>query len=114
MSYDINLNQDGHTVEVERHEDGGTFQLGGSTEARLNVTTNYAAVAQLVGFDFRDSLHSKRAGDTIESLRDVVAKLGTKRWHDYWAPTPGNAEHAASILLKWAQQHPDAVREVEA
>jgi len=83
--------------------------MGGTTDADLNVTYNYGEVTRLVDFDFRDSLDEKCARDTIELLRVVVDRLGTRRFKDYWAPTPGNAGHAASILLRWAEQQPDAV-----
>jgi len=45
-------------------------------------------------------------------LKRVVDKLGVKRFENYWAPTPGNAGYAASILLRWAKQYPDYVWEV--
>jgi hypothetical protein len=113
MSFDICLRTEtGETVCVEHHSEGGTYQVGGTTEAKLNVTYNYSEVTKLVDFSFRD-IHHKLAGDTIDQLREVVARLGTRRkYRDYWAPTPGNAGHAVAILLKWAEQHPDARWEV--
>ena len=107
MSYDISLNDSsGHTVMVDRHWEGGTFALGGSTDADMNITYNYSRL-----FPFRD-LHRKRAGDTIDQMQAAVDHLGKDRDDDYWTPTKGNVGYAVSILLDWARQHPDAVWEV--
>lgn len=113
MSYDVELRDgDGEAVMVEAHEEGGTYQVGGTNRARLNVTYNYSEVYSVVGFSLRD-LHGKRAGDTLEQLTELVKKLGTRRFENYWAPTPGNAGHALNILLGWAKAHPDATWNVE-
>lgn len=109
MSWWISLvNDDDSTCTVDPHAEGGTYALGGTPEAELNVTYNYSEVTRLVGFNFKGSLHGKKAKDTIPILADLVEKLGTTRFENYWAPTPGNAGYAASILLKWAREHPDA------
>lgn len=43
MSYDIELTlPDGELAQVPRHAEGGTYVMGGRTEARLNITYNYA------------------------------------------------------------------------
>ena len=105
MSWDVYL---GSGVKVDQHEDGGTYVLGGTDRAELNVTYNYGQVyREAIGHNLIDWLDGERAGDTITLLREVVDNLGTERDDDYWAPTPGNAGYAASILLRWAEQHPD-------
>lgn len=108
MSYDIELRdkETGKIVEVESHEEGGTYALGGINEADLNVTYNYAK-----HFNFR-GLHEKRAGDMIPEMEKTVAELGITQDKDYWNPTKGNVGHAVNILLKWAKQNPDAIFEV--
>jgi hypothetical protein len=107
MSYWIYLrNTDGETVEVEPFEDGGTYAIGGTTQAEINVTYNYAR-----HFDYR-ALHNHKAADTILALESIVKRLGTERDCDYWAPTPGNAGAACARLLAWAKQHPDAIWKV--
>lgn len=108
MSYDIELlGKDGKPVQVERHAEGGTFALGGTNDACINITYNYAK-----HYRFRE-LDGLEARDTISGLGEAVKRLGTKRDDDYWEPTPGNAGYAASILLSWAIEHPDAVWRVE-
>ncbi len=112
MSYWVHLERDGVCVEVASHEEGGTYALGGMDVADLNVTYNYSECYRLCGFSIRD-LHERRAGDTVTMLEQVVAFLGDRPYTaDHWAPTPGNAGHAAAVLLAWARQHPDAVWEV--
>jgi len=117
MSYDIGLyppqvNDPSEEImsplQVDAHEDGGTFVAGGTTDAWLNVTYNYSECYRLFEFSLTD-LDRKTASETEERLADLVEKLGTARYPDYWAPTPGNAGHALSILLGWARQHPDGV-----
>jgi hypothetical protein len=105
MSYDISL-QDAETGEsctVRRHCEGGTYALGGTDEAELNVTYNYASHFNFPGLD------GKTAGETRAELRDAVLQLGTQRDPDYWASTPGNCGHTCELLLRWAIEHPDAV-----
>ena len=109
MSWDIALQVDGESVPVDHHEgEGGTYEVGGTDRAELNVTYNYSEVTKLVDFHFRDKLNGRLAGRTIALLRTVVERLGTVRSEDYWAPTPGNAGHAANILLGWARTYPEA------
>lgn len=109
MSYWVYLNgEDKERVAVAPHIEGGTHVVGGTTEATLNITYNYDECYNLYkGFSIKD-LDGKRAVLTVNLLTAVVLFLGTRRHSDYWAPTPGNAGHAASILLGWAKQHPDA------
>ena len=85
MSWWISLHdKEGKIPEVESFEEGGTYILGCSTEADLNVIYNCGK-----HFDF-DSLHGKKAGDTIPELEAAVTRLGTKQHADYWQPTEGN------------------------
>jgi hypothetical protein len=125
VSYWVYLKQNGDTVTVDHHEgDGGTYVVGGTDEAELNVTYNYARCFRIAwehagaSFDGRgdgtlgEMIGEKRAADVLPALKSAVAFLGTDTFTDYWAPTLGNAGHALSILAGWAEQHPDAVFEV--
>ena len=107
MSYWVYLTKDDKSVIVNRHTEGGTYAVGGTKNAELNVTYNYSQVYSLVRFSLRD-IGGKMAQEVILELKCVITALGTNRHNDYWAPTPGNAGYALSILLKWAKQHPDA------
>lgn len=100
-------------VVVERHTEGGTYAVGGTNYAELNVTYNYGRVYRRVaGGNLVDMLDGKRAGDTIELMEKAVGVLGTERYADYWEPTDGNAGAALATLLGWARQYPDAIWQV--
>lgn len=111
MSHWVYLeNEDGKLVEVTRFEEGGTYALGGQTEAELNITYNYSphyyrVLDKKKGLEW---LHGKKAKGCIHRLEDAVAKLGTVRDQDYWKATEGNAGYALSILLGWAKANPEA------
>ena len=112
MSWWVSLNdENGSPVTVDSFEDGGTYALGGSSEADLNITYNYSPhyYRHLDEDEGLMWLRGKKAADTIERLETAIAALGTERDKDYWKATPGNAGYALSILLKWARQYPDAV-----
>lgn len=111
MSYWVYLMKDNSPVRVKPHSGGGTYAAGGIASAELNITYNYSEVYHLFDFSIKD-LHGKTAKDSITQLEGLVKKLGTCRFKDYWAPTPGNAGHALNILLGWAREYPDGVWEV--
>ncbi len=121
MSWWVRLEKDGQNVEVDTHDEGGTYVVGGCDEAELNITYNYRGHFRDVGICLHEGdggenaddglfyLHGKLARDAIPHLEHAVKQLGTERDAAYWASTPGNAGHALSILLGWARQYPDAV-----
>ena len=111
MGWDIELvDSEGKIVEVPRHWEGSTIAISGIEYADLNLTYNYSKWY----YEFLDSkeglrwLNNKKAKDTIKTMEKAIEKLGTERDNDYWAPTPGNAGYALSILIHWAKQHPEA------
>ena len=92
----------GQPVDVPRHEEGGTYALGGVPAAELNITYNY-------GEHFRFPDLNGLTGKQRSPLRERAGQnLGTVQDADYWKPTPGNAGHACKTLLEWAQMHPHA------
>ena len=113
MSYDISLMYNDEIAIVDEHIEGAVYVLGGSEEAHLNVTYNYAKFY----YDNLDEelgirwLYGKTASETIAKLKIAINILGVDRDNDYWKPTPGNAGYALSVLLGWAKQHPNAVFE---
>jgi hypothetical protein len=115
MSWWVYLEDDGETVSVARHAEGGTYAIGGIKRAELNVTYNYgqhfrdAWPEPVVGSGALDQmLHGKRAGDTLPLLAQAVETLGTVPAEDYWMAHPGNAGAALATLRDWAREHPDA------
>ena len=111
MGWSVYLETDGKPVEVELFCEGGTQAVGGSTEAWVSITFNYAEVYFLFNFDLRKTLDGKKASTVLPKLKKVWNKLkGCKPFkNDYWAPTPGNAGVPIKLILGWAEQHPDAV-----
>lgn len=107
MSWWIYLKLDGKVVLVDRHTEGGTYQVGGNNDGDLNVTYNY-------GKHFRfPYLHEMKAEHSIKLLENAIKELGPPiRDSNYWKPTEGNVSHCLGILLKWAKQHSEAVWEV--
>ena len=109
MSWDVTLGTP--VVKVESHCEGGTYAVGGTDEATLNITWNYSKYYYAL-IDKEQGLRwlaGKRAKHVISRLEFAVDILGTVQDRDYWAVTPGNAGFALSILLSWARQHPRAV-----
>ena len=120
MSYDIRLvdAETRETLLVNHHTEGGTIATGGTNDAEMSITYNYAEVYHLVndenGEEFSIwNMNNKAAAETIATLQSAVDILGTSKYRDYWAPTPGNAGHAASVLLAWAKRHPNGIWEVQ-
>jgi hypothetical protein len=106
MSYDIYLMGKDGVLSAPKHEDRGTYAIGGTDKAELNVTYNYCK-----HFSFK-GLHERKALDTIKEMQEAVDKLGTKRDNDYWASTKGNAGAAVQRLLSFALLHPYGVWDV--
>lgn len=112
MSRSVQLvdSMDGRPLEAPTRVKGGTYSLTGVPMADLSVTGNYhGIIVDATGWeDGIRHLHGRRAGDTVPELRAAVRLLGTEQSMDYWEDTPGNVGHMFSVLLDWAQQHPDA------
>lgn len=117
MSVDYRIERDGATAELREplmHE-GGTYVVGGSTIAELNVTYNYgrafADALRASGYPF-DGMVSWLDGrpvlDTLPEIEAVTKQLpDAPDPDDYWRGSPGNAGHAAAILLRMGREVPD-------
>jgi len=108
MSYDVELlDKNGKVLVVPNHSEGGTYVVGGTPYAELNITYNYSWF-YYQHLDKKHGLrwlHEKKAWRTEKRLEKTIKQLGKTRWKDYWAPTPGNAGHALSVLLSWVKTH---------
>jgi hypothetical protein len=115
VSHDIYFKRPGtdETIQFDEAHDlaGGTYAMGGTTEAWLNITYNYGAF-------FRDhidaeegirALYGKTGAECVPILEKAVAELGTERARNYWAATPGNAGAALNDLLTLAKLCPDGI-----
>jgi hypothetical protein len=115
VSWWVYLEDDGESVPVARHAEGGTYVIGGLARAELNVTYNYGQYFRdawpepiIGGGALGQMLHGKRASNTLTQLEQAVEALGTDTSDDYWEATPGNAGAALAILRDWAVAHPEA------
>jgi hypothetical protein len=114
MSYDIYL-QDPVTKETlefpKHHITGGTCQMGGSSEAWLNVTYNYAPYYYRLMDEKKGIrvLYGMTGAESIPLLKKAIGALKDNVVDDYWEPTEGNAKQALCGLLAFAQMRPDGV-----
>lgn len=132
MSYDISLRDPvaGDTLELDapHHMRGGTYAVGGTKSAHLNVTYNYAphyrrvfsprpaapadsehgAIHDGLVLGIR-SIYTLTGAQSIPVLQAAIDALGTDTNADYWAPTEGNARRALVQLLALAQMRPDGI-----
>lgn len=130
MSYDIYLKDKvtGDTLELDapHHMRGGTYRVGGTTEAHLNVTYNYAPHYRRVfgGADIELSEFDKIFGGAETGIRRIyglsgaeslplldkaIGMLGDDVDPDYWEPTEGNAKRALVQLRALAAMRPDGI-----
>ena len=102
MSYDVNIKINNKTVILpEKHEiTGGTYQVGGTNEAWINITYNYSKWFHDLWTDGLYEIEGKTVDTVIPMLKSAVMKLGTKQEKDYWKSTAGNAGHSLNRLLK--------------
>ncbi len=115
MSYDIGL-MDPKTGERlcfdEPHQlRGGTFAIGGTVEAWLNVTYNYAKHFKkaFASDDGIRSLYGMPARNSLTVLANAIALLDNDTTDNYWESTEGNARQALINLFNLAVLAPDGV-----
>lgn len=126
MSYDIYLCEPSRAAEYgsddvssrdivvklpEKHGcNGGTYMLGGTDDAWLNVTYNYGKIYYRV-FGERGirTIYGKTGAESIPLLKGAIEQLGTDVHEDYWAATEGNARKALTHLLSFAEARPDGI-----
>lgn len=114
MSYDIELcdpvTGDVLRLDQPHHMRGGTYAIGGTDQARLNVTYNYGvAFRRVLGVGGIRSIYGKSGAESIPLIEAGMAQLGDDAVDDYWAPTEGNAKRAMSQLIALAKMRPDGV-----
>lgn len=137
MSYDIYL-KDPVTKEViefdEPHQmKGGMFAVGGTTEAWLNVTYNYAQYYydategddRFFGKLWYDEpknlgirgIYGKTGAESIRMLQDMICRIEPmpdEKCDDpdckgYWKPTAKNAIKPLYQLIAMAKMRPDGI-----
>lgn len=114
MSYDIKLidpvTKEDVELDVPHHMRGGTYEVGGTISAHLNVTYNYCAIfRRVLGDEGIREIYGRTGSESIQILTCAAAQLGDDVDQDYWAPTEGNAKRALLQLLALAKMRPDAM-----
>lgn len=115
MSYDIYLAdpETGEACQLKEphHMKGGTYAIGGTQHASLNVTYNYSdrfAKAFYDGGGVRN-IYGLTGIDSISVLTDAIDTLSGEPSDSYWESTEGNAKLALKQLLTLAKLCPDGV-----
>lgn len=114
MSFDISLREPvgGKVIKFEtaHHIRGGTYAVGGTTEAWLNVTYNYSPhFRRVMGPEGIRTIYGMTGAESIPVLKKAMAALMDDVSSDYWEPTEGNAKKALAGLLAYAQMRPDGI-----
>ena len=136
MSYDIYLRDPvtKETIEFDTPHDirGGTYAIGGLSEAWLNVTYNYAdwyyrpgvfhenkddskGIRTIYGMTGAESIHVlKKAIEVLEKCTEDISEDERKDCEQhgctgYWLPTRKNAIKPLYQLLAFAQMRPDGI-----
>ncbi|RLG30155.1 hypothetical protein DRN98_07615 [Methanosarcinales archaeon] len=106
MSWDVELVCDCCRRPIElpyNFKDGGTYPIGGTNLATLNITYNYSRhLLQGLGIPF-ENLKNMTPEQAEPYLQKAINYLGTDADSNYWEATKGNAGYALNILLKWVK-----------
>lgn len=136
MSYDIELKDPvtQKTIELDTpHQmQGGTYAIGGTTEAWLNITWNYndwyyhagvfaptreasKGIRTIYGMTGAQSIPIlQKAIKALESMKEDIGDERRRKCEEqgatgYWMPTRANAIKPLYQLLALAQMRPDGV-----
>lgn len=114
MSYDIELKEpiSGETIILETPHliRGGTYAIGGTQEAWLNITYNYANhYYRVFGEKGIRTIYGMSGAESIPVIKSAMAQLANDVSGDYWEDTEGNAKKALAGLLALAQMRPDGI-----
>jgi len=113
MGWGVSLKtQQGHYAEVPTHQEDGVVAVGGTQDAWMAVTYSYGPLFLSAGLDF-STLDKKTGAEAYPILKATIEKLGsTTPDSNYWKACPGNAGHALSVLMAWAESNPTAVFQI--
>ena len=103
MSHDIHIidsvTKKPRVLKEPYHPHGGTYAIGGTTEAWFNITYNYGKIyRELWGHGLSD-FDGKKIKEVKPKVEAGIKTLGFVRHEDYWEATEGNAGAALLDLL---------------
>jgi hypothetical protein len=89
---------------------GGTYCLGGTAEAWLNITYNYYKIFyEKMGKKGIRTIYGMSGVDSIPILQKAIDQLKDDVDEDYWKPTEGNVKRSLIQLLTLAKLRPDGI-----
>lgn len=109
MSYDIAIvdpNGEVRQFDSPKHILGGTYAVGGSHVAEVNVTYNYSPFYMALWKGGIKSFDGMPAHDVADAMRLAIMSLGTEEDDDYWTATPGNAGSALQTIVSVIEDCP--------
>jgi hypothetical protein len=120
MSYDLCLcdpvTSERLVLDQPHHMRGGTYQIGGTTRASMNITYNYADHLYRVlpdpgptGQEGIRSIYGLSGAEAIPILEGAISLLGDDVDPDYWKSTEGNTKSALTKVLALSRMRPDGV-----
>ena len=114
MSYDISLvdpvTKEDLVLDSPHQMKGGTYPLGGSRTASLNITYNYREhFEKVLGKDDIRTIYGMTGAASIPILREAAKKLADDVHPNYWEATEGNAKRALLQLIALAELRPDGI-----
>lgn len=114
MSYDIELLDPVTKKVIELNTPhlmrGGTFAIGGTTDAKLNITYNYGKYYyNTFGEKGIREIYGKTGAESIPIIEKAISMLGNDVSDDYWEATEGNAKLPLFQLLALAKMRPDGI-----
>lgn len=100
------------TIELENTHQirGGTYAIGGTQEAWLNITWNYGnTLYRVFGEKGIRTIYGMTGAESIPIIKAAMAQLKDNTDKDYWKETNGNVKQALAGLLAFAQIRPDGI-----
>lgn len=117
MSYDISLvDENGQSIQLEEKHDikGGTYAMGGTNQAWVNITYNYCDHFRKI-FKPRNNIYGIRSiyglsgKESISILENAMSELKDDVSDNYWESTEGNAKESLRSLLTLAKLAPQGI-----
>lgn len=114
MSYDIWLcdpvSKERIMFDEPHTMTGGTYAMGGTREAWLNVTYNYGGIyRRVMGDDGIRSIYGMTGAESLPLLVGAATILADDASDDYWEATEGNAKRPLLQLAAMARMRPDGI-----
>lgn len=115
MSYDLGLKdpvtKEWIELDAPHQMRGGTYCVGGTPSAKINITYNYEQFFRqvLCAENGIRLLYGMTGAESIPIIKKAIEQLGDDIDEHYWKPTEGNAKQALHQCLALAQMYPNGI-----